>query len=310
MNTSSSISKRAGAVRTLPAALHTPTPAFPRSAKVELTARCDLQCVFCAAQNHPRSGEDMSPYLYRQIASRLRHLGVTDLGLFYIGESFLCDWLPEAIAYAKKVCGYPRAFLTTNGLSATPERVRECLAAGLDSLKFAFNWADPEQFEDVTGRSGRRYSTILEHLAAARRIRDEHEKNTGHRCTLTASTVVYDENQQTRMAHALAAINPLVDEHYWLPLFGRCVPRDALPAHTAAARKPLPCATLFTELHVTHDGHLSACSLDGSPRFHIGNLKDDSVGRLWHSAAFQRLRRAHLKGDVRGTVCEKCIGYT
>ena len=310
MNASPSISKRAGAVRTLPAALQTPIPAFPRSAKVELTARCDLQCVFCAAHKHPGSGEDMSPYLYRQIASRLRHLGVTDLGLFYIGESFLCDWLPEAIAYAKKVCGYPRVFLTTNGLSATPERVRECMAAGLDSLKFAFNWADPDQFEDVTGRSRRRYHTILEHLAAARRIRDEIEKNTGHRCALTASSLVYDANQQTRMARVLAEIKPLVDEHYWLPLFGPGAPLDTIQPRTGGVGKPLPCSTLFTELHVTHDGYLSACSLDGSPRFHMGNLKNDSLGRLWHSAAFQRLRRAHLNGNVRGTVCEKCISYT
>ena len=251
----------------------------------------------------------MSPYLYRQIASRLRHLGVTDLGLFYIGESFLCEWLPEAIAYAKDVCGYPHVFLTTNGLSATPERVRECMLAGLDSIKFAFNWSDPDQFEDLTGRSRRRYHTILEHLAAARRIRDEVEETTRHRCGLTASSLAHDNHQQSRMTHVLARIEPLVDEHYWLPLLGPCVLPESALADRPAAGKPLPCSTLFTEVHVTYEGHLSACPLDASLRFRMGKLENDSLNRAWHSAAFQALRFAHLNGDVRGTVCENCISY-
>ncbi|HEX3096544.1 MAG TPA: hypothetical protein VHQ02_02435 [Usitatibacter sp.] len=43
-----------------------------------------------------------------------------------LGESFLCDWLPDAIGHAK-ARGIPFAFLTTNGSAATPERVRACM---------------------------------------------------------------------------------------------------------------------------------------------------------------------------------------
>ena len=50
-------------------------------------------------------------------------LGIAQVGLFYIGESMGCEWLPEAIRYAKNVCRFPYVFLTTNGVSATPERV-------------------------------------------------------------------------------------------------------------------------------------------------------------------------------------------
>ena len=130
-----SIRERILSVRQLQAALHTPAPPFPRSAKIELTSRCDLHCYFCASHRRPRRHADMSPKLYRRIARELRQLGVDQLGLFYIGESFLCEGLPDAISYAKNVCRYPHVFLTTNGLKATPERVRACMLARLDSLK-------------------------------------------------------------------------------------------------------------------------------------------------------------------------------
>jgi hypothetical protein len=29
----------------------------------------------------------------------------------------------------------------------------------------------------------------------------------------------------------------------------------------------------------------------------------------WNSVAFQELRAAHLKKDVSGTICEKCVAY-
>lgn len=35
-----------------------------------------------------------------------------EIGLFYLGESFLYRGLPEAIRYARHECGYPCVFLT------------------------------------------------------------------------------------------------------------------------------------------------------------------------------------------------------
>jgi hypothetical protein len=29
----------------------------------------------------------------------------------------------------------------------------------------------------------------------------------------------------------------------------------------------------------------------------------------WNSPAFQRLREAHLRKDVTGTICESCVAY-
>jgi len=312
------LTDRIGSIANLAPRQRSGTPPVPRSVKIELTARCDFHCYFCASHARPRAQSDMPWERFARYARELRELGVEQLGVFYLGESFVCDWLPEAIRYAKRECGYPYVFLTTNGRLATAARVRECLLAGLDSLKFAVNCCGLGQLHAVAGIEPDEFDVIVRNIQDARRVRDEFERETGRRCGLYASSLLYDEAQRSRMALALADILPYVDEHYWLPLYGysgraatavvgRRAPSE--PDRTEGLRKPLPCWPLFKEGHITWDGRLSACCLDHAQRFHMGNLDETPFLEAWHSPAFRELREAHLRKDVRGTACEQCIAY-
>lgn len=313
------ITERIDRITRLDPEFRSPAPPIPRSVKIELTARCDFQCFFCASAMRLRDKADIDRDFFRRILREMRDLGVEEIGLFYLGESFLCPWLPEAVRYAKQDCGYPYVFLTTNGRMATPERVRACMEAGLDSLKFSFNFADADQFMQVTNVRKIDFHKVEANLKEARAVRDAVEAATGHRCGLYASSIRYDDEQQTRMEAAVERILPFVDEHYWLPLYGQAgltsgaqgtVPTAGNQGRIGALRKPLPCWSLFTEGHITYDGRLSACCFDHDGRFDMGDLKVQSFSQAWHGANFQRLRAANLAEDVRGTVCEKCIAYS
>jgi hypothetical protein len=251
---------------------------------------------------------------FRRIVAEMRNAGVEELGVFYLGESFLCPWLPEAIEYAKRDCGYPYVFLTTNGRLAKPERVEACLKAGLNSLKFSFNNADPEQFEAVTQVKGKDFFTVVENIRAARSVRDEG----GYNCGLYASSIRYDGEQLAKMEAAVELILPYVDEHYWLPLYGQAGltsgangtrPVAGNPGRLEAMREPIPCWAVFTEGHITYDGRLSACCFDHDGRFNMGDLNSTPFLDAWQSITFQELRAAHLTGNVCGTVCQNCIAY-
>lgn len=308
------ITERIDAITRIPVEFRSPAPPVPRSVKIELTARCDFNCFFCATAKRLRDKADIDPAFYQRIVREMRDQGVEELGLFYLGESMLCPWLPEAIRYAKQDCGYPYVFLTTNGRLATPDRVRECMAAGLDSLKFSFNNADPEQFHEVTRVKASDFHTVVDNIKAARQVRDEG----AFACGLYASSIRYDGEQLVRMERAVQEILPFVDEHYWLPLYGQAGltagangtrPVAGNPGRLDAMREPIPCWSVFTEGHITFDGRLSACCFDHDGRFNMGDLTQQRFIDAWHSAVFQDLRAAHLNGDVCGTVCQGCIAY-
>ena len=116
-------------------------------------------------------------------------------------------------------------------------------------------------------------------------------------------------------------ILPWVDEHYWLPLYSMGSfatqreqelgyrPIAGNQGRIGALRPPLPCWSVFTEAHITHDGKLSACCFDANGKWIMADLNTTPFMEAWNSEPFVALREAHLKGDVTGTICESCVAY-
>lgn len=309
------ITERVDAITRIPEDYRSAVPPCPKSVKIELTALCDFKCFFCATGFKLRHKADMDFDFLCRLLVEMREAGVEEIGMFYLGESFLYKRLPEAIAYAREL-GYPYIFLTTNGRLATPDRVKACMEGGLDSLKFSFNWADPAQCKEITGVDA--FEKVVANITAACEVRDEVEARTGHRCGVYASSIKYDGEQQARMEKAVERIRPYLDTHYWLPLYGQAGLTAGVRGTTPVAgnvgrlnnmRDPLPCWSVFTEGHVTYDGKLAACCFDHDGRFDMGDLNDTPFMEAWRSQPFQALRAANLKKDVTGTACEKCIAY-
>ncbi|MGE5097928.1 MAG: radical SAM protein [Betaproteobacteria bacterium] len=312
----SRITARIDAVTRIPITHQTTVPPPPRSVKIELTSQCNYRCGFCAHRLRLKDRGEMRWPLYTRLVGEMVDAGVEELGLFFIGESFMCDWLPDAVAHAK-ARGIRYAFLTTNGSLATPQLVRACMDAGLDSLKFSMNHADELQFVEVANVKAKLHRDAIANLKAARRVRDEGN----YACGIYASSIRYDGRQQERMQGLVAEILPYVDEHYWLPLYSMGSlakqreeelgyrPIAGNQGRLGAMREPLPCWSLFTEGHVTYDGKLSACCFDAGDRWIMADLNQASFLDGWNSAAFARLREAHLKREVKGTICEDCVAY-
>lgn len=310
------ITQRIDAVTAIPAAyLKCELPA-PRAVKIELTSQCNYRCGFCAHRLRMKSRGEMDIALYERLVGEMVDAGVEELGMFYIGESFMCGWLPEAIAYAKQR-GIKYVFLTTNGSLSTPDKLKKCMEAGLDSLKFSINNADEEQFVQIAAVKPKLFRASIENLKAARKVRDDGK----YRCGLYASSIQYDGIQQQRMMALVDEIRPYVDEHYWLPLYSMGSqstqreeelgyrPIAGNQGRIGALRDPLPCWSAFTEGHITHDGKLSACCFDAGDKWIMADLTKTSFLDGWNSEGFQALRRAHLKKDVKGTICESCVAY-
>lgn len=256
--------------------------------------------------------------LFKRITTEMREAGVEEIGVFYIGESFMNpQLLIDAIKWCKDI-GFPYVFLTTNGSLATPEILKECMVAGLDSLKFSVNACNEKQFREVMGVKVGLFYEAIYNLQQAQEIRDKG----GYKCGIYASSIKYDGEQQEKMETFLNEnIIPFVDQHYWLPLYSMGAvanEREAELGYRPTAgnqgrlgnlREPLPCWSAFTEGHVRADGGLSLCCFDADGRFQVGDLTKQSFMEGWNSPEFVAIREAHLKKDVTGTVCQDCVAY-
>jgi len=292
----------------------------PKSVKIEISPRCNYRCGFCALRTREVQPKwDMDFELFKRVTREMREAGVEEIGVFYLGESFMNPrLLVDCIRYLKRDITMPYVFLTSNASMSFPEAVEECMKAGLDSLKWSVNAADESQFEHIMGVSGRLFRRALDNIKAAAEVR----ARGGYKTGLYASSIRYDGEQQEKMERLLSEhVRPHVDEHYWLPLYSMGAfatqreeqlgyrPTAGNQGRIGALREPLPCWSAFTEGHVTAEGRLSACCFDATANWTMGDLNQVSFMDAWNSKPFVALRAAHLKKDVTGTVCEKCVAY-
>ena len=297
-------------------------PPAPKSVKIELTGRCNYRCSFCNLTNRehqPKKSTDMCLDFFKDITRQMREHGVQEIGLFYVGESFMVpELLADACRYLKKELEFPYAFLTTNGSLAGERAIHAVMDAGLDSLKFSITSSDVEEFKEVVQVKEKLFYQAISNVKQAYEIRERCKYKT----KLYASSIQYDGEQEKKMDGFLNEhIRPYVDEHYFLPLYtfgAGAIDREEeldwrpTPGNTGRVGgqvAPLPCWCAFTEGHVRHDGNVSFCGFGSDDTFDVANLHDDTWENIWHNDYFRQIRAAHLKKDVSGTVCETCAMY-
>jgi len=303
----------------------------PKSVKIELTARCNLRCKYCAVRTRKKQPtKDMDFWLFQRITEDMRVSGVEEIGLFYLGEPFMAkDLLVKCCEWVKKELEFPYVFLTSNAVNADSQTVAKLINAGLDSLKWSVNGASYEQWHEITGGTETMFAQALANIKNAHEVRKYNDNS----IMISASSILYEGDQKKKMKEFLNnSIRPYVDKHYWLPLYQMSMYKNKLEKElgfTPTAgnmgrideetmkpnRLPLPCWSVFTEGHVRVDGGLSACCFGADERFDMGLLDGTNFMRQWNSPKFQIIREAQLdvktKGQdaLKGTICEVCVAY-
>ena len=131
----------------------------PILANIEITARCNSSCQYCARSFMVKSDIDMHLEQFRYILDMLPHAyRVTLVGL---GEPLLHPNVVEFVAEAST--RKRRVGLVTNAMRLERRLSSELINAGLDSIAFSIDAAD----QDVAGqvRAGTDVHTIVENIA-------------------------------------------------------------------------------------------------------------------------------------------------
>ena len=303
----------------------------PKSVKIELVARCNLHCKYCAtSMRSTKPKKDMDLWLFKKITEDMRLCGVEEIGLFYLGESTLNPpLLLKSIEWCKHQMDFPYVFLTSNATMVDIDFASDMMSLGLDSLKWSVNFKDQEQFADMTGTNGKLFDQAISNIKAVWEERVRTYKDT----ILTASSILYNDQFKAEMQPFLDEhILPYVDQHYWLPLYQMSMFHDYvveqtgyLPTHgnmgrldddtLLPIRKPLPCWTVFTEGHVRVDGGLAACCFGNDDKFDMGMLDGRNFMYQWNSEKFQKIREAQLRTITEGqkalinTPCKVCVAW-
>ena len=266
--------------------------------RVEVSTKCNYNCVICPHARLTRKMETMSTDLFVRLLDKIsaetdQYDTVTIPGM---GEPLLDETLAEKVK-AIRSRGL-KALLLTNGSLLTLDRFRELEDAGANSIRVSIYGTTPETYAAIHGVDG----------AFLARIRDSLVKICDTRTTceiLLTYNVVTGVNDKVLddwiafwkdRADLLEVWTP----HNWV---------DGASFREVQKSRKKTCGRPFSgPLQVQVDGTVNMCCFDYDGKLLLGDLKTQSLEEIFSSEMFRKIERCHTTGDYAGSdlICENC----
>ena len=263
-------------------------PPFPQTIMVEVTNRCNAGCVFCYNQQAKRKRGNVDVQLMERLLPAAYNLGAKKLGLYTTGEPLLSSDIAYFVILAK-CAGYEYVYVTTNGISASKDKVDSLLNAGLDSIKFSINAGTPQSY--VTTHKVDRFDEVIGNVKTTRELINEGD----YKCKVYVSCVTNDVDDFNKLKHL---VNDYVDEIVMLPIGSQGGYMTEYPQLCS-----LPCPMVFNRIHITYEGYVTACCVDYENDLIMGDYNKDSLKSIWNGKPYTDLRKRHL---TKTGSCETC----
>jgi len=285
-------------------------PPFPDSIKIEITGRCNYNCSFCAQKSSLRKIGDIDKNFLYRILWEAKSIGVKEIGMFLLGESFIIKELAEYIKYAKKVVGIEYVFITTNGSLCSPERIIPVIKAGLDSLKFSVNAGTKKKYKKIHNCDN--FDKVISNIKWLCNYKKENNITSLRTC-ISSILIPGDEIELRTFEKEMGEY---VDDFYFLPLYNQAghiggkeyTKIIGNPGRYENMVEPVPCWALFNAAKITWSGWLTACCFDHDEKFEIADLNKVSLLEAWNDEKFVKMRRDHLDNDFnKNSLCAKCL---
>jgi len=285
-------------------------PPFPDAIKIEITGRCNFNCSFCAQKSSLRKIGDIDRNFLYRILWEAKSIGVKEIGMFLLGESFLIKELAEYIKYAKEIVGIEYVFITTNGSLCTSKRMIPIIEAGLDSIKFSINAGTREKYKKMHNCD--MFEKVISNI---KWIHDYlKEKNITSLRTCVSSILIPGDEEKLNVFHK--RMKEYVDDCYFLPLYNQAghiggkeyTKIVGNPGRQENMVESVPCWALFNAAKITWNGWLTACCFDHDEKFEIVDLNKVSLLEAWNHSKFVDMRREHLENTLtKDSLCAKCL---
>lgn len=289
-------------------------PPMPQSLNIELNSTCNQSCVFCPFHGKYAPNKPFLTAMKKKDAMALIDMaqeygiGKKEIGFYLAGEAFLYKDLPEIISYAKKA-GFTYTFITTNGAFATPDRMKEVLDAGLDSIRISINATDRKMYRELHGSDD--FDKVFDNL----KYMHDYIKNnslkvaTSISCVVTKKTIGIQEDFKK-------IFGEYVDDIIFIPVMLQRLKCDeqfikdyqVIDDTKTELKSDFICPLLFDTMYINANLEVVPCceAYDANCVFY--DLKQDfNLINAWNSVKYKEYRKLFLNQEsVTNTICENC----
>lgn len=280
---------------------------FPNVILLDNISACNLSCSMCDHHNirNYRKVEKMPIELYKKIIDEIAIENPSArIWEIFFGDPFLCNDMPERIAYAKTK-GCKDVVLNTNGVLMTEGQAEAYINAGLDAIYVGIDAASEQIYNKI--RVGGDFEKAVKNVQNYKSILDRiGTSNQKIFVQFVVSDVNENEVETFKNFWTKEGVNVKIRPKIsWAGL----IEADNLEKNENVARKP--CYWLMQTMNICADGRVALCSVDLHCRVACGNVKENSIKELWQNGDLKRYRKMHLSSEYSQLpdMCKECSDW-
>ena len=278
---------------------------FPQSVIFETTNYCNIGCIKCPRHLMERPLGFIDFDLFTKLVDECLHYGKRKLiGLVGMGEATMHPRLAEMIEYLRDNDAAEEITLNTNALLLEGKRAERLIKAGLGSIKFSVDAANPETYTLLMQRdSFERFVRNIDHFLDLKAKFGLDNPVTSIRVTLS------EENQDELEAirerwEGRADVFEVVPAMNWAGAVDLKSPYE-LPHMDRGLMGP--CTELWHTMYINQNAEVALCCVDWDNEFELGNVAANGIYAVWNNENFKKIRDLHLRGDFSPLpYCEGC----
>lgn len=260
----------------------------------------------------------LSPVFFRNFINQVRS-HVHALTFYFQGEPFLNPDFLNMVKYASENGLY--TITSTNAHYLNAETAKATIESGLDKLIISIDGVEQSSYAKY--RVGGQLEKVIagtEYLLAQRRLlKVKHPRVVWQFIVFKHNEHEIDAVRKLAREKGVDAVQIKTAQVYHFEGADELIPRkknysryikDATGKWRIKNRMLNQCWRMWQSCVVTWDGGLVPCCFDKDAKHKLGDLKVQPFTTIWFGEAYQRFRKAILKGRSQIDICTNCTEGT
>ena len=275
---------------------------FPQRISIEITNHCNYLCVMCPQSDQTREKGYISPGLYRKIVDECVDYKPMVWNHF-IGEPLLHKNFFELLEYAGKKgirCGF-----STNSSFLDDAIIMKILESGVERIELSLDAFTEKTYHNVRGMKN--FNEIEKNVRCL--LKTKYEMGL-EEPVISIQFVKQQENiheleEFTQKWSKLLKGKDFVKSIDFITWAGTKTNEEERNQQLPSER--VPCERIWKNLVIYWNGEVTPCTNDFNGDLVVGNVKDNTIKKIWKGKKLNKLQNAHAYSNFNEfPLCTNC----
>jgi radical SAM protein with 4Fe4S-binding SPASM domain len=279
---------------------------FPKYINIELTNVCNFDCIMCPnAIIDPKGHMDVA--LFKRIFNEIDKRGPATLMFVKQGEPLLHPNIKDIMKIIKNRKSAHKIMWVSNGSTLRKKNIDLLIDAQIGEVNISIDSLKPELYQKIRGFELSKILANIDLLQKCKKEKGSHLPKISINMVKMKETVgelasmrSYFKERGIEFTHQ--KFNSAFTSEEESKVLGDA--KSALVPNRQTKR--YPCTQVFTNTAINFDGTISLCCADWNYAYKVGDVRENSIEKIWNSERYQSVRKSHLNGRYD---CKDCTAW-